>query len=946
MTIVDDIKDRIDCADLIGRDVELERSGNHFEARCVFHAEKTPSLHVYPSHYHCFGCGAHGDVFTYIQQRRGLDFKEALRELARLANVVLRDEPALAKERAEQQARSDLLTRAAELYHGLLTDEARAYLHRRGFTDAFIDAAKLGFAPGETIWRLGASEAELKAAGLVNENGRDFLFNRVVFPIYGPGDQIVGLAGRALPDREPKYLAAPAGAAPLLHESGLRDPAGRLPSGERFVYLCEGDTDTATLVQAGLPVVGVRGVNGLQDEFAPKFAKIDRVYVCADADDAGLQLVARCGAVFGNKARIVALPDGEDVNSFVGQKGQDIRPLAESAPTYLDWLMARLPAEIAPEEIDRHVQAFVPALLSLGKSSQEAYAKRIARKIGVTVGPIREELRLAQNGHQNGNGKSNGHANGHTSGLDATGILWQDKPLVNPAQAIVDGLVLTTVFLDRVVTDPESGAPLTATVPHVVTSRREVFELSEAEMFRRDLHYAATKVPSLSMVSHRWSVGADRAYSVKSFVDGAAQIAPWALYCEVVGYFRRYVDYPNPLFHDFLALWTIGTYVFEFFPSYPYVHLIGTKRCGKTLTMEIIAELAFNATMAASFSGAAAYRTVEANSATLLIDEAENLEKRERKNHEGDDDKIEILKAGYKRGGKAIRCAGDNHEPTAYDAYSPKMFGSVGQIDSVLRDRVLALTLARKRDDVNLDEFQSAAVLPSLHATRDKLYCLLLEHGKEINDRIAEGIDWGGVRDRDRELWTPILVLGAFFDDARIEEQGAGTIDPNDLLTARMRRMATENVQERQARDRLDQTELLMLEAVMDFAEQATPVKDDWYASSALLTFAKTQEGLEWVKQTRQIYNELERITAISKKRDIGIQTPPSGKRTRCVRLGRARLADVARRLGLTRTVTANSSETTLENTPNTANTPNIPMARGPEKQTSLEEMGEGSGNG
>src|SRR5690348_13670705 len=93
MRPIEEIKDRLDLADIVGRDAKLTRDGDHFRCCCVFHRENTPSLHVWNDHYHCFGCGTHGDVFDYVQKSQHLDFPTALRELAQLANVTLRDDP-------------------------------------------------------------------------------------------------------------------------------------------------------------------------------------------------------------------------------------------------------------------------------------------------------------------------------------------------------------------------------------------------------------------------------------------------------------------------------------------------------------------------------------------------------------------------------------------------------------------------------------------------------------------------------------------------------------------------------------------------------------------------------------------------------------------------------------------------------------------------------------
>ncbi|MDO8632361.1 MAG: hypothetical protein Q7R41_17905, partial [Phycisphaerales bacterium] len=389
---------------------------------------------------------------------------------------------------------------------------------------------------------------------------RDVLWNRLTFPIWGRyDDEIVGFNGRAFPDARPKYLAVPAGASTLINERGLRSPAGRLAGGKRFVDLCEGDTDTATFAQMRLPVVGVRGVNGLRDEFLPKFDGIDSIYVWPDHDapktspngtvasGAGEMLAHRAGQLFGNRVRVCYVPEGEDVNSWFGQKKNLPDAIRDKAPAYVDWLISRLPADIAAQDVAIHVKAFIPVLLTLAKTAQDAYVRRLSRVLKVSLEPIREELREAT-------AAINGTA---PEGKSSSSLLWGDKPRIHTNQALIDGTMHTVVFLDVKVTDEETTK--VATLPHIVTSKRELYPLNEHELFSRGIRYVPSKVPAAGLMQSRWSTGPASPHGVKQFIDGAVVVSPTDVYSEVVGYLRRHMDYPNPYFYDFLALWSIGT---------------------------------------------------------------------------------------------------------------------------------------------------------------------------------------------------------------------------------------------------------------------------------------------------------------------------------------------------------------------------------------------------
>lgn len=889
MGIVDEIKDRLSLPDYIGREVSLQERGGKNRACCPFHSEKTPSFIVDDSHYHCFGCGAHGDIFTWVMARQNLDFREALRLLAREAGVELRDDAEAQKKREEHLSRVAVFRRVAEFYHSMLVPEAREYLHGRGFRDEFIDSYLIGFAPGDSLDKTGIPTSDLQRWGLANQDGRDTLYNRIVFPIYGRyDDEIIGFNGRAWPqvDRKPKYMAAPAGQAGLINERGLR--------GAKAVYLAEGDSDCATLVQAGLPVVGVRGTQGLKDEYKALFDKCETVYVCADADEPGLALMHSAGRLLGNKARIVMLPDGEDVNSWVGQKGNDIVALAEKASAYVDWLISRLPEQVAADQVEKHVKEFVPALKGLGKAAQDVYSKKLAKALGVTVAPIREELREAI--------AANGSGHGSKDALKDTGIIWDDRPTINPAQELIKGVMYTTVFLDTKTVD-EDGNPKEEEVAYIVTSERQIALLTAEEMAKRGLKFSKSKVPLYSIVRQRWAIGQGKPHSVKNYVDGGVSVEPWAVYTEVRDYFLRYVDYPNPLYYDLLTLWCIGTYWFQLFESFPYIHLNGGKGSGKSVTLGIMKELAFNAQFSPSSSSASMFRTIEACSATFLMDEAENLFKSAKKGEDepGNNDKLEILKSGYKRGGVAIRCAGDNHDPTGFSVYSPKMFGSIMAIDRVLADRTITIFLLKNVNHSKQD-FISSEIDPQLWLTRDKLYCLMLEFGREIGERLtdADARVWAGVRGRDREIWGPLLLLASLFDDAFLEVHGTEGVKKEDLLLDKMRRLSAEITEEKLARDAADQSDVLILDGCLEFIKQQGPMAEDFWPCKDLLAYLRDKvEGLDWLKDVRQVYRELERMTVIRRQDDIKrLRSKMADVQIRCVRLNKVKIMTVAAGLG------------------------------------------------
>ncbi len=602
--VVANIKDRLPLLEYLERiGLKMRRQGQTFVVPCPFHNETNGSFTAWDkdNHWHCFGCGKTGDIFTFYMLKYNVDFGEALRSLAREAGVQLRESPDYRANIEKARARTDILATAVQFYHSRLGEEQRDYLRKRGFSDEFMNAYQFGYAAGDCI-RKGLPDvgiATLQEVGLLTtpdrpeQNLRDFFWQRITIPVYhnfGKDNTVVNLVGRAFPDDGNalrKYLRLPGGEQ-LINEGALR--------GAKEVYLCEGDTDTPTLIQMGLSAVGVPGASALKDEFVERFARVETIYVCADADEGGEGLVRRAGEAFGPRCRIVTLPDGQDVNIYVGQGKGDILALAGQSKLYIDWLMERMPVEFPPDQAERVLAPVLAVLGTFNKASQDLYARQVAKRFGMTLAVIREAVREKQaiaNGHSKDSGK-----------LFDSKVIWTLPTMINPAQDWVDNVAVTTIFLDVTVEDEKTKKTRVETLPHLITSTRQVYRLDNEEIRGTGWRYSRTKVPLLGVVRRRWSSDATQPYSVKSYLDQKVMVNPWQLYQEVVGYFRSYLDYPNELYYDLVALWRMGTYFFNCYQGYPYLHLTGAKRVGKSRTLNLVRELAFNALWSASMTAA------------------------------------------------------------------------------------------------------------------------------------------------------------------------------------------------------------------------------------------------------------------------------------------------------------------------------------------------------
>lgn len=221
-TPVEEVKARLDAVEYIGRDVRLQRAGRNWKGLCPFHSEKTPSFFVFPDRgsFKCFGCGEGGDLLTFVMRRNRIEFPDALDELAREAGIEIQRGPADPERRGRQNAMLGLLGEAQKFLHRQLlessaAEEARLYVKSRGLADATVAKFGLGYAPSSGspllthLRTLGFEVGAIETAGLArsDERGvRDYLFDRLIFPIWNRSGAVVGFGGRTLRDIEPKYL--------------------------------------------------------------------------------------------------------------------------------------------------------------------------------------------------------------------------------------------------------------------------------------------------------------------------------------------------------------------------------------------------------------------------------------------------------------------------------------------------------------------------------------------------------------------------------------------------------------------------------------------------------------------------------------------------------------------------------------------------------------------
>ncbi|MDR7556097.1 MAG: DNA primase [Armatimonadota bacterium] len=361
--VKEEIRRRVDLVALVAQHAALKRAGRYYKGLCPFHQEKTPSFYVDPDRglFHCFGCGAGGDLFDFVMRTGNLSFLEAAEELARRAGVPLETSPDAARQASERERLYRALDAAREYYETQLRgkdgERARAYLRRRGVAPEVARRFHLGYAPPgwerllAALVHKGYEAGVLERAGLVaaRQGGGHFdvFRDRLIFPIADLQERTVAFGGRALDDAQPVYLNSRE--SPVFTKGRVLYalPAARdaiRDAGEALVV--EGYMDALACHQYGFrQAVASLGTALTADQVALLRRFASRVVLVYDSDQAGEAAAERGLAIFEDAdiaARVVVLPEGEDPDSFLRRAGPEaFARLLDAALPMFDYRVER-----------------------------------------------------------------------------------------------------------------------------------------------------------------------------------------------------------------------------------------------------------------------------------------------------------------------------------------------------------------------------------------------------------------------------------------------------------------------------------------------------------------------------------------------------------------------------------------------------------------------------
>lgn len=411
MSVVDEIKARLDIVDVVSGYVHLQKAGRNFKALCPFHHEKTPSFVVFPETqtWRCFGaCGEGGDLFSFVMKAEGWEFGEALRNLAKRAGVELTPlTPAQQQQANEYERLQGMIEEAARFFHQHLleapaAESVRAYVAGRGLRPETIAAFQLGYAPDDWhqalqhLQMLGYAQDEIVEAGLAirNEQGNvyDRFRHRLMIPIRDARGRTVGFGARALDrDAVPKYLNSPQ--SPLFDKGRLLyglDMARRAIRETETAVIVEGYMDVMQAHQAGFAnVVAQMGTALTEDQLRQLSRYARRLILALDPDVAGTSAtmrglnvarevlqsdravtfdprgVMRYTGLLELDIRVITLPEGHDPDDLIRQNPQAWQTLLERAIPVAEYVIQQGTAHLTPQSSYQEREQAARALLPL-----------------------------------------------------------------------------------------------------------------------------------------------------------------------------------------------------------------------------------------------------------------------------------------------------------------------------------------------------------------------------------------------------------------------------------------------------------------------------------------------------------------------------------------------------------------------------------------------------
>lgn len=413
ISITEEIKDKCNIVDVIGRVVQLKKAGANYKGVCPFHNEKTPSFVVSEEKqiFTCFGCGATGDVIEFVKRYYNLEFMDACQKLADEYGIEIKTSFGGGSEQKDRLYEINRL--AARYFFKNITVKGNpglTYMVNRGISVDTIKKFGIGYAPDSWdglknyMKEQKVDEKTLVKLGLLSESkGRyyDKFRNRVIFPIINSRGKVIGFGGRILGDGSPKYLNSPESEIFLKKNNlyGINLTRSEIASNDAAI-LVEGYMDVVSLYQAGVKNVSASLGTALTENQAKMLSRYTKnIILSYDADGAGRAAAMRGIDILhkeGLKAKVLHVTDGKDPDEFIKKKGRlAFMDLVDKALPYADYKIDNLMRAHNLNDTDgriEFVKGAAEVLNTLSPAEKDLYAKRVAQVSGISEGAIRLEM--------------------------------------------------------------------------------------------------------------------------------------------------------------------------------------------------------------------------------------------------------------------------------------------------------------------------------------------------------------------------------------------------------------------------------------------------------------------------------------------------------------------------------------------------------------------------
>jgi DNA primase len=430
---IDDLIERADIVDIIDSRVKLKKAGRNYQALCPFHDEKSPSFSVNPDKqfYYCFGCGAGGNVVSFVMDYERLDFPQAIENLAHYYGLnVPREELNPQQEKAQKRKRDlyDILEGASRFYSEQLSlahnsQEANAYVRKRGLSQEIIKEFGIGFAPDgwdnllNRLFKDQSDKVMMMDTGLIVENDKGRIYdrfrNRVMFPIRDNRGRVIGFGGRVMGNEKPKYLNSPE--TPIFHKGkelyGLYEARQAMRELPR-ILIVEGYMDVVSLAQHGIRyATATLGTASSIEHIELAFRHTAELVFCFDGDEAGRKAAKRAfenslpAIQDGRQIKFLFLPDGEDPDTLVRDRGAEFfEELVRNAQPLEEFLFTIAGEGIDTRTMDGRARFSQVATALMGQVPEGIFktllVAELAKRTGVNEDRLQQLTAAATSQHE------------------------------------------------------------------------------------------------------------------------------------------------------------------------------------------------------------------------------------------------------------------------------------------------------------------------------------------------------------------------------------------------------------------------------------------------------------------------------------------------------------------------------------------------------------------